>query len=156
MSLMGEIGMFTFSAQVKGHNTPHRLKIGWFETLFQSSRFPALLNMALIEPLAVLEPVINLIDNENIRESLIKTAQIYFSGITVSLIPSLIIVLLSVVGLLKLLGLYTLSGVGLEGVVSASVDGKTSTSYGKVYSRNLPNNCLSSETSCTTTGITNI
>ena len=88
--------------------------------------------MALIEPLAVLEPVINLIDNENIRESLIKTAQIYFSGITVSLIPSLIIVLLSLV----LLGLYSLSGVRLEGVVGASVDGKTFTSNGKVYSRN--------------------
>ena len=92
--------------------------------------------MALIEPLSALEPLINLIDNENIRESLSKTAQIYFSGITVSLIPSIIIGPLSVVGLLKLLGLYSLTGVGLEGVVSARVDGKTSTSYGKVYSRN--------------------
>ena len=92
--------------------------------------------MALIKPLAVLEPLINLIDNENIRESLSKTAQIYFSGITVSLIPSIIIGPLSVVGLLKLLGLYSLSGVGIEGVVSASLDGKSSTSCGKDYTSN--------------------
>ena len=88
--------------------------------------------MVLVEPLAVIEPLINLIDNEYIR----VTAEIYFSGITINLIPFLIIGLLTLVGLLKLLGLYSLSEVGLEGVVSASVDGKTSTSYGKVYSRN--------------------
>ena len=91
--------------------------------------------MALIKPLAVLEPLINLIDNENIRESLSKTAQIYFSGITVSLIPSIIIGLLSVVGFAQTTGslLYIWSGARRR---CASVDGKTSTSYGKVYSRN--------------------
>ena len=109
ISLMAEIGMFAFNRRrSRTLCTPNFKK--YVETLFQCSTIPAIINMVLVEPLAVIEPLINLIDNEYIR----VTAEIYFSGITINLIPFLIIGLLTLVGLLKLLGLYSLSEVGLK------------------------------------------
>jgi len=96
---------------------------------------------------ALLEPFFGLIENAEVKEQVSETARIFFegTGVTVSLIPSLIIGLLGLLGLLKLLGLPILASLGLGGGGSEEVDGgygaptdgyaEPSTGYGRAYAR---------------------
>jgi hypothetical protein len=101
----------------------------------------------MTNPLALLEPFINLIDNEEIKETVRETARIYYTGtdVTINLIPALIIGLLALLGLLVALGIPILSMFGLggdeegDGGYGAPTGGygEPSTVYGRAYaSRN--------------------
>ena len=95
--------------------------------------------------LNLLEPLINLINNEDIKDTVRETARIYYdgTGVTVSLIPSLIIGLLGLLGLLKVLGIPILASFGLggdeggDGGYGAPTGGyeEPSTGYGRAYAR---------------------
>ena len=63
---------------------------------------PGIVNMA--DPMNLLEPLINLIDNEDIKDTVRETARNYYNetGVTVNLIPSIIIGLLALLGVLCL------------------------------------------------------
>ena len=101
----------------------------------------------MTNPLALLEPFINLIDNEEIKETVRETARIYYTGtdVTINMIPAIIIGLLALLGLLVALGIPILSMFGLggdeggEGGYGAPTGGygEPSTGYGRAYaSRN--------------------
>ena len=97
----------------------------------------------MVDTRNLLEPLINLIDNEDIKDTVHDTARIYYdgTGATVNLIPSLIIGLLALLGLLKLLGIPILAGFGLggdeggEGGYGAPTGGygEPATGYGRAY-----------------------
>ena len=99
----------------------------------------------MADPMNLLEPLINLIDNEDIKDTVRETARIYYNetGVTVNLIPSIIIGLLALLGLLKLLGLPILASFGLggdeggDGGYGAPAGGyaEPSTGYGRAYAR---------------------
>ena len=99
----------------------------------------------MVAALNLLEPMINLIDNEDIKDTVRETARIYYdgTGVTVSLIPSLIIGLLGLLGLLKVLGIPILASFGLggdeggDGGYGAPTGGyeEPSTGYGRAYAR---------------------
>jgi len=101
--------------------------------------------MGDMDPITLLEPFINLIDNENIKDSVRETARIYYDGdgATVNLIPSIIIGLLALLGLMKFLGIPILSSFGLggddggDGGYGAPTGGyaEPSTGYGRAYAR---------------------
>merc|ERR1712014_521250 len=81
---------------------------------------------------------INLIDNDEIKDTVRETARIYYdgTGVTINLIPSIIIGLLALLGLLKLLGLPILASFGLGGgEESEGGYGEPSTGYGRAYAR---------------------
>ena len=65
----------------------------------------------MVDTRNLLEPLINLIDNEDIKDTVRDTARIYYegTGATVNLISSLIIGLLALLGLLKLLAIPILA-----------------------------------------------
>ena len=101
----------------------------------------------MTNPLALLEPFINLIDNDEIKETVRETARIYYTGtdVTINMIPAIIIGLLALLGLLVALGIPILSIFGLggdeggEGGYGAPTGGygEPSTGYGRAYaSRN--------------------
>ena len=101
----------------------------------------------MTNPLALLEPFINLIDNEKIKETVRETARIYYTGtdVTINMIPAIIIGLLALLGLLVALGIPILSMFGLggdeggEGGYGAPTGGygEPATGYGRAYaSRN--------------------
>ena len=100
--------------------------------------------VSMADPMSLLEPLINLIDNEDIKDTVRETARIYYdgTGVTINLIPSIIIGLLALLGLLKLLGLPILASFGLggdeggEGGYGAPTGGygEPSTGYGRAYS----------------------
>jgi len=99
----------------------------------------------MADPMTLLEPLINLIDNDELKDTVRETARIYYdgTGVTISLIPSLIIGLLGVLGLLKLLGIPILASFGLggdeggDGGYGAPTGGygEPSTGYGRAYAR---------------------
>ena len=70
--------------------------------------------------LDILHPLLGtFIEDQDLRDSLEETARIYFdngSGVTVNLIPAVIVSLLLLLGLLKLLGLPILASFGLDGL----------------------------------------
>merc|ERR1719342_771405 len=70
-----------------------------------------------LDAYSILKPFMELIEDPDTRENVEETARIYFTGtgVTVNLIPSLIIGLLLLIGLLKLLGLPILASFGLPG-----------------------------------------
>jgi hypothetical protein len=98
----------------------------------------------MVAALNLLEPLINLINNEDIKDTVRDTARIYYNGtgITVNLIPPLIIGLLALLGLLKLLGIPILASFGLGGDeggdggygAPAGGYGEPATRYGRAYS----------------------
>ena len=98
----------------------------------------------MTNPLALLEPFINLIDNEEIKETVRETARIYYTGtdVTINMIPAIIIGLLALLGLLVALGIPILSMFGLggdeggEGGYGAPTGGygEPATGYGRAYS----------------------
>ena len=103
-------------------------------------------NMPDLDPLSLLEPFINLIDNQQVKETVRETARIYYegdNGVTINLIPSIIIGLLALLGLMKLLGIPILSSFGLGGDEGGDGDygaptggyGEPSTGYGRAYAR---------------------
>ena len=69
--------------------------------------------------LDILHPMLGaFIEDSELRDSVEETARIYFdngSGVTVNLIPALIVGLLLLLGALKLLGLPILASFGLDG-----------------------------------------
>merc|ERR1719342_2000916 len=71
-----------------------------------------------LDAYSILKPFMELIEDPDTRENVEETARIYFTGtgVTVNLIPSLIIGLLLLIGLLKLLGLPILASFGLPGL----------------------------------------
>merc|ERR1712233_24948 len=71
-----------------------------------------------LDAYSLLKPFMELIEDPETRENVEETARIYFTGtgVTVNLIPSLIIGLLLLIGLLKLLGLPILASFGLPGL----------------------------------------
>jgi len=92
-----------------------------------------------MDTLAILQPLMDLIEEPVLREKVEDTARIYFTGTgtTVNLVPALIVGLLLLVGLLKLLGLPILASFGIGGGDS---DGGYGTSgggsgYGQAYAR---------------------
>merc|ERR1719192_715199 len=98
-----------------------------------------------MDTVAILQPLFQLIEKPELREQVEDTARIYFNGdngVTVNLIPALIVGLLLLLGLLKLLGLPILSSFGLDGIGGGS-DGGYGTSggsgissgYGQAYAR---------------------
>ena len=99
----------------------------------------------MADPMNLLEPLINLIDNEDIKDTVRETARIYYNdtGVTVNLIPSIIIGLLALLGLLKLLGLPILASFGLGGDEGGDGGygeptggyGEPSSGYGRAYAR---------------------
>jgi len=99
----------------------------------------------MTSPIELLEPFINLIDNDEIKDTVRETARIYYdgTGVTINLIPSIIIGLLALLGLLKLLGLPILASFGLGGGeeseggygAPSSGYGEPSTGYGRAYAR---------------------
>ena len=100
---------------------------------------PGIVNMADI--MNLLEPLINLIDNEDIKDTVRETARIYYNetGVTVNLIASIIIGLLALLGLLKVLGIpilasFDLGGDGGYGEPTSGY-GEPSTGYGRAYAR---------------------
>ena len=71
-----------------------------------------------MDTVAILQPLFQLIEKPELREQVEDTARIYFNGdngVTVNLIPALIVGLLLLLGLLKLLGLPILASFGLDG-----------------------------------------
>ena len=103
-----------------------------------------------MDTLSLLEPFIDLIDNPDIKETVKETARIYYngdSGVTINLIPSIVIGLLALLGLMKALGVPILSSFGLGGLTGGggSSDGdygaptggygEPSTGYGRAYAR---------------------
>lgn len=70
-----------------------------------------------MDTLTILQPLMELIEEPELREKVEDTARIYFNGdgTTVNLIPALIIGLLLLIGLLKLLGLPILASFGIGG-----------------------------------------
>ena len=70
-----------------------------------------------MDTLAILQPLMDLIEEPVLREKVEDTARIYFTGTgtTVNLVPALIVGLLLLVGLLKLLGLPILASFGIGG-----------------------------------------
>lgn len=98
----------------------------------------------MTNPLSLLEPFINLIDNEGVKETVRETARIYYSGtdVTINFIPSIIIGLLGLLLLLPLLGIKIL-GFGLGGDEAGDGGygdptggyGEPSTGYGRAYSQ---------------------
>merc|ERR1711944_280913 len=70
-----------------------------------------------LDAYSILKPFMELIEDPDTRENVEETARIYFTGtgVTVNLIPSLIIGLLLLIGLLKLLGLPILASFGIGG-----------------------------------------
>ena len=97
----------------------------------------------MTNPLALLEPFINLIDNEEIKETVREKARIYYTGtdVTINMIPAIIIGLLALLGLLVTLGIPILSMFGLggdeggEGGYGAPTGGygEPATGYGRAY-----------------------
>merc|ERR1712025_1296353 len=97
-----------------------------------------------LDAYSLLKPFMELIEDPETRENVEETARIYFTGtgVTVNLIPSLIIGLLLLIGLLKLLGLPILASFGLGGGDSDGGYGTTGGSgsgfnsgYGQAYAR---------------------
>ena len=98
----------------------------------------------MVDTRNLLEPHINLIDNEDIKDTVRDTARIYYegTGATVNLISSLIIGLLALLGLLKLLAIPILASFGLGGDdggesgygAPTGVYGEPFTGYGRAYS----------------------
>ena len=78
-----------------------------------------------LDLMSILNPLINMIDDPEARSMAEETARIYFTGtgVTVNLIPSLIIGLLLLIGLLKLLGLPILASFGLDGLTGGGDSG---------------------------------
>ena len=70
--------------------------------------------------LDILHPLLStFIEDPELRDNVEETARIYFdngSGVTVNLIPALVIGLLLLLGALKLLGLPILASFGLDGL----------------------------------------
>ena len=70
--------------------------------------------------LDILHPLLGtFIEDPDLRDSLEETARIYYdngSGVTVNLIPAVIVGLLLLLGALKLLGLPILASFGLDGL----------------------------------------
>ena len=70
--------------------------------------------------LDILHPMLGaFIEDSELRDSIEETARIYYdngSGVTVNLIPALIVGLLLLLGALKLLGLPILASFGLDGL----------------------------------------
>ena len=70
--------------------------------------------------LDILHPVLGtFIEDPELRDTIEETARIYYdngSGVTVNLIPAVIVGLLLLLGALKLLGLPILSSFGLDGL----------------------------------------
>merc|ERR1711868_281226 len=70
----------------------------------------------------MLQPLYNLIEDQDTREKVEETARLYFANtsgngsVTVNLIPTVVIGLLLLIGLLKLLGLPILASFGLPGL----------------------------------------
>merc|ERR1712038_1985267 len=98
-----------------------------------------------MDTVAILQPLFQLIEKPELREKVEDTARIYFNGdngVTVNLIPALIIGLLLLIGLLKLLGLPILASFGIGGGDSDGGYGTTGGSgsgfnsgYGQAYAR---------------------
>ena len=71
---------------------------------------------------SMLQPLYNLIEDQDTREKVEETARLYFANtsgngsVTVNLIPTVVIGLLLLIGLLKLLGLPILASFGLDGL----------------------------------------
>jgi len=69
----------------------------------------------------MLQPLYNLIEDQDTRDKVEETARIYFANtngngsVTINLIPAVVVGLLLLIGLLKLLGLPILSSFGLDG-----------------------------------------
>merc|ERR1712018_913149 len=91
----------------------------------------------IMDTVAILQPLFQLIEKPELREQVEDTARIYFNGdngVTVNLIPALIVGLLLLLGLLKLLGLPILASFGLDG----GDDGygtSGGSGYGQAYAR---------------------
>ena len=70
--------------------------------------------------LDILHPLLGtFIEDQDLRDTIEETARIYYdngSGVTVNLIPAVIVSLLLLLGLLKLLGLPILASFGLDGL----------------------------------------
>merc|ERR1712111_255910 len=88
---------------------------------------------------SMLQPLYNLIEDQDTREKVEETARLYFANtsgngsVTVNLIPTVVIGLLLLIGLLKLLGLPILASFGLDGLggdTSGSGYGAPSGGYG--------------------------
>merc|ERR1711944_340142 len=95
-----------------------------------------------LDAYSILKPFMELIEDPDTRENVEETARIYFTGtgVTVNLIPSLIVGLLLLIGLLKLLGLPILASFGLDGLGGSDGGFGTSGSgfnsgYGQAYAR---------------------
>ena len=77
--------------------------------------------------LDILHPLLGtFIEDPELRDTVEETARIYFdngSGVTVNLIPAVIVGLLLLLGALKLLGLPILASFGLDGGSGAGVSG---------------------------------
>merc|ERR1719471_560997 len=77
--------------------------------------------------LDILHPLLGtFIEDPELRDTFEETARIYFdngSGVTVNLIPAVIVGLLLLLGALKLLGLPILASFGLDGGTGAGVSG---------------------------------
>ena len=70
----------------------------------------------------LLQPLYNLIEDQDTRDKVEETARLYFANtsgngsVTVNLIPAVVVGLLLLIGLLKLLGLPILASFGLDGL----------------------------------------
>ena len=84
------------------------------------------------DALSLLQPFMDLIEDDFLREKVEDTARVYFTSpnFTVNLIPAIIIGLLLLIGLLKLLGLPILASFGLDGI-GGSGDGGYGAPSGK-------------------------
>merc|ERR1719438_411528 len=99
---------------------------------------------------SMLQPLYNLIEDQDTRDKVEETARLYFANtngngsVTVNLIPAIIIGLLLLIGLLKLLGLPILASFGLDGIGGSGDGGygapsggygTPSSGYGQAYAR---------------------
>merc|ERR1719429_1067708 len=91
------------------------------------------------DALSLLQPFMDLIEDDFLREKVEDTARVYFTSpnFTVNLIPAIIIGLLLLIGLLKLLGLPILASFGLDGIGGSGDGGygAPSSGYGQAYAR---------------------
>jgi len=98
------------------------------------------------DALSLLQPFMDLIEDDFLREKVEDTARVYFTSpnFTVNLIPAIIIGLLLLIGLLKLLGLPILASFGLDGIGGSGDGGygapsggygTPSSGYGQAYAR---------------------